>query len=88
MESMTTLGIPAHGYGIYYDYGMFSQYVEDGQQVEMPERWLRYGNVWAFDRPDVAMPVHFHGRVEDARDPHGHSARRWIDGRRGPGPGP
>jgi starch phosphorylase len=80
MESMTTLGIPAHGYGIYYDYGMFSQYVEDGQQVEMPERWLRYGNVWAFDRADVAMPVHFHGRVEDARDPHGRPARRWIDG--------
>jgi starch phosphorylase len=79
MESMTTLGIPASGYGLYYDYGMFSQYIEDGQQVEMPERWLRHGNVWAFDRSDVAVPVRFHGRTEDALDMKGHKVRRWLD---------
>ena len=80
MESMTTLAIPAHGYGIYYDYGMFSQYIEDGQQVELPERWLRHGNVWAFDRPDLSVPVRFFGRTETTPGPHGHPTRRWIDG--------
>ncbi|MBB4284752.1 glycogen/starch/alpha-glucan phosphorylase [Roseospira goensis] len=80
MESMTTLGIAARGYGIYYDYGMFSQYIEGGQQVEMPERWLRYGNVWAFDRPDVTEPVRFHGRTEARLDDRGRPRRRWVDG--------
>jgi len=80
MESMTTLAIPAYGYGIYYDYGMFSQYIEDGQQIEMPERWLRHGNVWAFDRSDVTVPVRFFGRTEDALDTHAHKVRRWLDG--------
>ncbi|MQX35264.1 glycogen/starch/alpha-glucan family phosphorylase [Roseospira navarrensis] len=80
MESMTTLGIPAYGYGIYYDYGMFSQYIDGGQQVEMPERWLRHGNVWAFDRSDVTLPVRFYGRTEDALDVRNHKVRRWLDG--------
>ncbi|KAA5606698.1 glycogen/starch/alpha-glucan phosphorylase [Roseospira marina] len=80
MESMATLGIPARGYGIYYDYGMFSQYIDAGQQVEMPERWLRYGNVWAFNRPEVLTPVRFYGRTEDGLDLRGRRVRRWLDG--------
>jgi len=80
MESMATLGIPARGYGIYYDYGMFSQYIEDGQQVEMPERWLRHGNVWAFERQDRTVPVHFFGHTMSMPDSRGHQTHQWVGG--------
>jgi len=80
MESMATVGIPARGYGIYYDYGMFSQYIEDGQQVELPERWLRHGNVWAFERYDRTVPVRFFGHTRTTVDAHGHERHLWASG--------
>jgi starch phosphorylase len=65
MESMATLSIPAHGYGIRYDHGIFRQVVRDGWQHEMPEEWLTYGNPWEFERPEVTCTVNFGGTVVD-----------------------
>ncbi|MEO8753204.1 MAG: glycogen/starch/alpha-glucan phosphorylase [Casimicrobiaceae bacterium] len=64
MESMATLGIPAHGYGIRYDHGIFRQVLMDGWQSEMPEEWLAFGNPWEFERPEVMYSVGFGGHVE------------------------
>ncbi|MBL6947002.1 MAG: glycogen/starch/alpha-glucan phosphorylase [Rhodospirillales bacterium] len=63
LDSMATHGYPCVGYGLRYEFGMFNQEIEGGQQIEHPERWLRYGSPWEFERPGVAFPVHFHGSV-------------------------
>ena len=64
MESMATLRIAAHGYGICYDHGMFRQVIKDGWQHEYPENWLTFGNPWEVARPDATHPVGFGGIVE------------------------
>ena len=64
MESMATLGIPACGYGIRYDHGLFRQVIRGGWQQEYPEEWLSFGNPWEFARPDVIHDVGFGGHVE------------------------
>ena len=79
LDSMATLGIPGYGYGIRYEYGMFTQRIENGHQVEHPENWLRYGNPWEFPRPEVLYPVKFYGRVVDYRDEAGTRRFHWID---------
>ncbi len=79
LDSMATLRLPGYAYGIRYDYGMFYQRIEQGQQVEHPENWLRYGNPWEFARPEVLYPVKFGGRVVDFRDDQGHARHQWID---------
>ncbi|ACL60113.1 glycogen/starch/alpha-glucan phosphorylase [Methylobacterium nodulans] len=63
MESMASLAIPAYGYGIRYDHGLFRQVIEDGIQREVPETWLAEGNPWEFERPDSACMVGFGGEV-------------------------
>jgi glycogen phosphorylase len=63
LDSMATLDMPGTGYGIRYEYGMFRQTIENGQQVEHPDNWLRYGNVWEFQRPELTYTVKFYGRV-------------------------
>src|SRR2546429_2790192 len=69
MESMATLGIPAYGYGIRYDHGLFRQVIRDGWQQEYPEEWLSFGNPWEFARPEVSYDIHFGGRVEPTKPP-------------------
>jgi starch phosphorylase len=64
MESMATLGIPAYGYGIRYEHGLFRQSIVDGVQQEFPEEWLAFGNPWEFERPE-RYPVGFGGAVVD-----------------------
>jgi glycogen phosphorylase len=64
MESMATLAIPSHGYGIRYDHGLFRQVIEDGWQREYPEDWLSFGNPWEVARPDVHHSIGFGGSVE------------------------
>jgi starch phosphorylase len=64
MESMATLGIPAHGYGIRYDHGLFKQVMKSGWQQEFPEDWLDHGNPWEFERPEVCFEVGFGGSIE------------------------
>ena len=66
MESMASLGIPAFGYGIRYDHGLFRQVIRDGWQQEFAENWLSFGNPWEFARPEVVYNIQFGGRVETA----------------------
>jgi starch phosphorylase len=79
LDSMATLSLPAYGYGIRYEYGMFRQIIERGWQVERPDNWLRYGNPWEFPRPEVLFPVKFGGRVAQFTDEHGKSRFHWVD---------
>ncbi|XP_066933532.1 glycogen phosphorylase-like [Clytia hemisphaerica] len=76
MDSMATLGIPAYGYGLRYDYGIFEQKIQHGQQVEIPDEWLRFGNVWEHARPEYSMPIHLYGRT--ICDASGYNYT-WID---------
>ena len=59
LESMASLGIPAYGYGIRYDHGLFRQILKDGWQQEYPEDWLSFGNPWEFARPEVTYDIRF-----------------------------
>jgi glycogen phosphorylase len=78
MDSMATLEIPAIGYGIRYEYGIFDQEIKDGWQAEITDKWLRYGNPWEFARPDRAQEVKFGGRTEPYTDSQGRYRVRWI----------
>jgi len=80
MESMATLGIPAFGYGIRYEHGLFRQIVVDGVQQELPEDWLSFGNPWEFERAEVAYPVGFGGTVSAQQGPDGALAYAWLPG--------
>lgn len=64
MDSLATLGIPAMGYGIRYEHGLFEQDFVEGQQVERPETWLQQDHIWEFERPEVQYPISFGGHVE------------------------
>ena len=64
MESMATLCIPTHGYGIRYDHGLFRQVMKGGWQQEYPEDWLSSGNPWEFERPEVCYDIGFGGTIE------------------------
>lgn len=64
MESMASTDIAGFGYGIRYEHGLFRQIIRDGNQVEVPEDWLAFGNPWEFERPEVTFNVGFGGRVE------------------------
>ena len=64
MDSMATLSIAAHGYGIRYDNGLFRQVIRDGWQQEIPEDWLAFGNPWEFARPESNYAIGFGGHVE------------------------
>src|SRR5438876_3105087 len=64
LESMASLGIPAYGYGIRYDYGLFRQIIKDGWQQEFPEEWLSFSNPWEFERPEITYNIFYGGRVE------------------------
>jgi len=77
MESMATLGIPAHGYGIRYDHGIFRQALKDGWQLELPEDWLSAGNPWEFERPEVTYTIGFGGSVETIEDAEGTMRSTW-----------
>jgi starch phosphorylase len=63
LDSMASLGLPAFGYGLRYEYGMFAQRIHDGKQTEEPDDWLRNGNPWELPRPEVRFRVGFGGRV-------------------------
>jgi starch phosphorylase len=77
LESMASLGIPAYGYGIRYDYGLFRQVIRDGWQQEYPEEWLSFGNPWEFARPEVIYDIRFGGRVETTMSPMGVKRSVW-----------
>ncbi|MBD1850943.1 glycogen/starch/alpha-glucan phosphorylase [Leptolyngbya sp. ST-U4] len=78
LDSMATLEIPAVGYGIRYEFGIFDQYIADGWQVEHPDNWLRSGNPWEIPRPDYMVEVKFGGYTEAAADAQGRVRTRWV----------
>jgi glycogen phosphorylase len=78
MDSLSTLNVPAIGYGIRYEFGIFDQAFRDGWQVELTDKWLRFGNPWEIVRPEIAFDVKFGGRTEHGCDPQGAYRVRWI----------
>lgn len=80
LDSLATLDVPAVGYGIRYEYGIFKQTFEDGHQVEQPDDWLLYGNPWEFPQPDSMVEVGFGGQTEHASGEGGGLEVRWSPG--------
>jgi starch phosphorylase len=78
IDSMATLEIPAIGYGIRYEYGIFDQEIKDGWQVEITDKWLRYGNPWEVARPESEVEVKLGGHTEGFTDEHGRYRVRWV----------
>jgi starch phosphorylase len=77
LDSFAELGLPSFGYGLRYRYGMFAQRIHDGQQVEQPDDWMRDGNPWEVQRPELRYPVGFGGRVQVEGD-----RRSWLPAER------
>ncbi len=77
IDSLATLEIPAIGYGIRYEYGIFDQDIIDGWQVEITDKWLRYGNPWEVARPEAELAVKFGGHLETYTDKYGRYCTRW-----------
>ncbi|MFZ4579416.1 MAG: glycogen/starch/alpha-glucan phosphorylase, partial [Myxococcota bacterium] len=82
MDSLATLGMPAIGYGIRYEYGIFDQRIVDGWQVEATDTWLQLGNPWEIPRYQIEHIVGFGGRVESGRDEAGRYWTKWTPERR------
>jgi starch phosphorylase len=78
MDSLATLGIPAIGYGIRYEYGIFDQEIRDGWQVEVTDAWLRNGNPWELPRNKLRFPVKLGGHTEHYTDEHGLLRVNWV----------
>ncbi len=68
LDSLASLNLPGHGYGIRYKHGLFEQKIVDGYQVELPEQWLRSGNVWEIRKADLAVKIPFWGKVESKNE--------------------
>ncbi len=80
LDSLATLDMPAVGYGIRYEFGIFKQAFEDGHQVEHPDDWDFYGNPWEFPAPDDRQVVGFYGHTEAVDDDQGGLRARWVPG--------
>ena len=78
MDSLATLGIPAIGYGVRYEFGAFGQEIRDGWQVEITDKWLRPGNPWEIPRPEIIYSVNLGGRTESYYDEQDCFRVRWI----------
>jgi len=77
MDSLATLNIPAIGYGIRYEFGIFDQAIRDGWQVELTDKWLRFGNPWEIVRSEISFDVKLGGHTEPYQDEHGSYRVRW-----------
>ena len=79
LDSMATLELPAFGYGIRYEYGIFKQAIEKGNQVEYPDSWLQHGNPWDILRRDLEYRVKFYGKAIKVQKPDGSYKFAWVD---------
>ncbi len=79
LDSMATLGIPANGYGIRYDYGIFNQKIKNGYQIESPDKWLSKGNPWEFSRLEYTAKVQFYGHTYMFNDLKGKLRVKWVN---------
>ncbi|MFC4182859.1 glycogen/starch/alpha-glucan phosphorylase [Saccharococcus thermophilus] len=78
LDSLASLDLPGHGCGIRYKHGLFDQKIVDGYQVELPEQWLRHGNVWEIRKEELAVEVNFWGKVEISQQ-NGRLTFRHVD---------
>ena len=78
LDSLSTLGVPAIGYGIRYEFGIFDQRIQDGWQEETTDKWLHFGNPWEIARPELTYTVKFGGRVNHADDLDYSKAAQWT----------
>ncbi|MHB9133449.1 MAG: glycogen/starch/alpha-glucan phosphorylase [Armatimonadota bacterium] len=79
LDSMATMNISAHGYGLRYDYGLFKQHIVNGQQAEVPDHWLALPNPWEVARPESVFTVHFGGRVRRLHGGDPTTLSEWVD---------
>ncbi|ACB50953.1 glycogen phosphorylase [Crocosphaera subtropica ATCC 51142] len=78
MDSLSSLEVPAIGYGIRYEFGIFDQEIRDGWQVEITDKWLQYGNPWEICRPEASVTVNFGGHTEQYVDGYDNFHVRWV----------
>jgi starch phosphorylase len=78
LDSLSTLKVPAIGYGIRYEFGIFDQRIENGEQKEVADMWLRFGNPWEVAQPEISFKVKFGGRTEAYRDDEDNYRVNWI----------
>ena len=78
LDSCATLSLPVKGYGLRYEYGMFRQNIENGEQIEEPDHWLRNGNPWELERPEYIQRVRFGGTTEFRDDGSGKARACWV----------
>jgi glycogen phosphorylase len=78
MDSLASVEVPAIGYGIRYEFGIFDQVIRDGWQEEITDKWLRHGNAWEIARPGINYQVKFGGHTESSTDEQGRFCSRWI----------
>ena len=78
LDSMATLEIPAIGYGIRYEFGIFDQEIRSGWQVEITDKWLRFGNPWEIPRSEITFDINFGGHTEGYYDSEGRARVRWF----------
>jgi starch phosphorylase len=81
LDSMATLDLPAIGYGIRYEFGLFKQEFVNGYQIEHPDSWLRFGNIWELIRPEYAQTIPLYGEVQSIFDDAGNYCPKWINTR-------
>ncbi len=79
LDSMATLKLPANGYGIRYEYGIFHQEIENGYQKEKPDNWIGFGNPWEVMRPELTYTIKFYGKVESHIDKDKRLSLNWVD---------
>jgi len=78
LDSLATLDLPAVGYGIHYQYGLFKQEFRNGYQVERPDAWMQFGTPWEIVRPEHSTTIEIYGHVENVFDDLGNSVPRWT----------
>jgi starch phosphorylase len=79
LDSMATIGLPAYGYGLRYEYGIFYQHLHNGNQIETPDNWLRYGDPWEIARPEYLFKVPFYGKLVHYTASDGTRKHKWVD---------
>jgi len=82
LDSLATLDLPAVGYGIHYQYGLFKQDFRNGYQVESPDAWMQYGTPWEIVRPEHAVEIKVYGHVESVFDDRGSYVPKWVGAQR------
>lgn len=79
IDSCATLQLPVTGYGLRYEYGMFTQSIDNGEQIEKPDHWLRNGNVWEIERPEYTVRIKCGGHTERHTDEYGKEKVSWVN---------